>query len=575
MILCNKKIFVLAVTALLSLQTLKAYVPAGYYAAVNGKKSVELKAALSGIISPHQLLGYDALWEYYYLTYTHPDDRSRVLDMYSDNLYYFNSTLAVIGMNKEHCVPKSWWEGGQTIAPGYDLYNVIPSDATANNHKSNSPMGTVQKPTWSNGVITIGTGTANGKDMTFFEPCDKYKGDFARIYFYMATCYPDLTWLADKGSYMSEKLPLTIEDWILPTLINWNLSDPVDAEEIMRNENIAAIQHNRNPFVDYPELVDYIWGSKSAEQFLLADHKANETAKSVFHAATPQFSVIGGTEVEPREVPLGTELIISAATSRSALHLRVSGGEWKVIQPVYEYNPYVKDYVYVTARDVVVVDGTMTIDAYCTLDEREPSETLSYSYKTINYDDLYAFYEDFTSVTGGNNISTSGSSGKWQGNDNFPAEWLSSVYAAGGAVRLGTGSATGTLTTRPISISSETAAVDIDVKGWSSVEGQLKIGLSGCDEQTVTYNAKMTDDFETKTVSFTGYSPMPQLTISTTSKRAFIGSVKVYDSSTSVIEKHVTTECSNLYYSLSGQRLLNAPSAPGIYIHNGRKVIIR
>lgn len=81
---------------------------------------------------------------------------------------------------------------------------------------------------------------------------------------------------------MSERLPLTIGDWILPTLISWNNADPVDEEEILRNENVAAIQHNRNPFVDYPQLVDYIWGSKRDEAFVLSNHHANQMAQSTF-----------------------------------------------------------------------------------------------------------------------------------------------------------------------------------------------------------------------------------------------------------------------------------------------------
>lgn len=39
-------------------------------------------------------------------------------------------------------------------------------------------------------------------------------------------------------------------------LRRWNRQDPVDAEERRRNDVIAAIQGNRNPFIDMPELAD-------------------------------------------------------------------------------------------------------------------------------------------------------------------------------------------------------------------------------------------------------------------------------------------------------------------------------
>ena len=42
------------------------------------------------------------------------------------------------------------------------------------------------------------------------------------------------------------------------TLKRWHILDPVDAEEMERNEQIFNIQHNRNPFIDYPQLADKI-----------------------------------------------------------------------------------------------------------------------------------------------------------------------------------------------------------------------------------------------------------------------------------------------------------------------------
>tara|TARA_B100001113_G_scaffold131034_1_gene107142 strand:- start:415 stop:933 length:519 start_codon:yes stop_codon:yes gene_type:complete len=46
----------------------------------------------------------------------------------------------------------------------------------------------------------------------------------------------------------------------LSSLLDWHLSDPVDDFEINRNEIIFGFQENRNPFIDHPNLVNYLWG---------------------------------------------------------------------------------------------------------------------------------------------------------------------------------------------------------------------------------------------------------------------------------------------------------------------------
>ena len=38
--------------------------------------------------------------------------------------------------------------------------------------------------------------------------------------------------------------------------------DPVSQKEIDRNNAVYEFQHNRNPFIDYPELAEYIWGDQ-------------------------------------------------------------------------------------------------------------------------------------------------------------------------------------------------------------------------------------------------------------------------------------------------------------------------
>ena len=254
-----------------------AGIPEGYYNAANGKKKAELKAALYKVISNHKELGYGNLWTYYekvdYLSATNSQGKHQVMDYYSDEVNYFNGNgTAVNGMNKEHVAPQSWWTGGTSVAVGNDLIQVIPSESKANNAKGNYPLGVVKGAVSYPSNSSANTRMKTGKDASgkmVFEPCDEYKGDFARIYFYVATCYPYVNWQNRTDvnvSFRQEDYP-TIKADILPMLLEWSKNDPVCEWEITRNERVYNEQLNRNPFVDFPNLAEYIWGDSVDFEF--------------------------------------------------------------------------------------------------------------------------------------------------------------------------------------------------------------------------------------------------------------------------------------------------------------------
>ena len=73
------------------------------------------------------------------------------------------------------------------------------------------------------------------------------------------------------GSWVSNGTAGTILDgtsypvyqsWYLNLMLKWHRQDPVSDKEIKRNDAAYDLQHNRNPFIDHPELVEYIWGDK-------------------------------------------------------------------------------------------------------------------------------------------------------------------------------------------------------------------------------------------------------------------------------------------------------------------------
>jgi hypothetical protein len=106
-----------------------------------------------------------------------------------------------------------------------------------------------------------------------FEPAAEYRGDFARAYFYIATAYQDSTWATTyiNEGYINPENYLFFSDKIIGVLLDWHRADPVSDKEICRAEQISSIQHNRNPFIDYPELVEYIWGNKKGQAVSLSE----------------------------------------------------------------------------------------------------------------------------------------------------------------------------------------------------------------------------------------------------------------------------------------------------------------
>jgi len=238
--------------------------PNGYYNSITGKKTQALKTAISSLLLNHTVQEYNSLWGFFPSTDARPD--GTVWDMYSSTVRSFGSTS---GMNREHSFPKSWWGGA--VLPAYtDINHLYPSDGDANMAKSNYPLGVVGAASFNNGVTKVGNNIFAGYSTTstVFEPADEYKGDFARTYFYMVTCYQNYTWsylyMVDQNVYP------TLKPWAASMLMKWHRQDPVSSKENIRNEAVFKIQNNRNAFIDYPQLAEYLWGDSTSVSFGLA-----------------------------------------------------------------------------------------------------------------------------------------------------------------------------------------------------------------------------------------------------------------------------------------------------------------
>lgn len=258
-----------------------ADIPTGYYANAIGKQDEALMTALEGIVFSHTLLGYDYMWIAYDVTDLGSD--GYYIDMYStckyDNTaeHVAGASYVGEGINREHSFPKSWF-GGEVSPMFTDLTMLIPTDAYVNQRRSNYPYGVcngADAVTYTNDELGVtmlgklGKSTYNGYTAKVFEPDDEYKGDFARIYFYMVTCYKSdvRNWPGcDQLDYVTNNYK-AFSSWSIQMLMEWHRADPVSQKELNRNEAVYSEQGNRNPFVDHPELAEYIWGTKQNESW--------------------------------------------------------------------------------------------------------------------------------------------------------------------------------------------------------------------------------------------------------------------------------------------------------------------
>ena len=259
--------------------TIFAAIPSGYYTAADNKKGAALLSALQGCIDGHTVLGYSSLKNYYSDTDFTPE--GYIWDMYSTCEFTLSdnsgSNGVVCGMwNKEHSIPQSWF--GEASPMKSDLFHVYPTDARVNNARSNYPFGETSNrsaiASSPKALGYLGTSNFSGYSGTVFEPVDQYKGDFARTYFYMVARYLDKNFNQSENgkvvfTYSSSTTGLTT--YAVNLFLKWHRQDPVSQKEIDRNNAVYKHQKNRNPFIDYPYLAEYIWGERKNETMVLEE----------------------------------------------------------------------------------------------------------------------------------------------------------------------------------------------------------------------------------------------------------------------------------------------------------------
>jgi endonuclease I len=155
---------------------------------------------------------------------------------------------------REHSWPKSWW-GGSTAPKAYtDVFGVLPADSHVNGKRSNHPYGEVPDPNYvsSEGNKRGFCAPNLGYYGTCFEPVDRVKGFVARGHLFYSVRYID--------EFSCCSLPQVdehvMEPWYKTLIKKWHKEFPPQAWEREFNDRAYTWQGNRNPFIDFPELVD-------------------------------------------------------------------------------------------------------------------------------------------------------------------------------------------------------------------------------------------------------------------------------------------------------------------------------
>jgi endonuclease I len=256
--------------------------PVGYYASLEGLSGVALKQAVQDIIanpSVVRLHSYADIWDIIRTADTNPLNSGQIWDMYLEvpmsKIDQQNGSSIVGKWNREHIFCQS--RGGFNVAmgdvaDGISVWNTTSAASTvdgvsdahhirAENGQENSSRNNKNYGNVSSATVYAGPVGTQGS----------WHGDVARSLFYMAVRFNGLNVVnGDPSEYLPSTSTSSGNIGDLATLLAWNVSDARDDFEMNRNNYVQTWQHNRNPFIDYPLLADYIFGAQYGNPWFAA-----------------------------------------------------------------------------------------------------------------------------------------------------------------------------------------------------------------------------------------------------------------------------------------------------------------
>ena len=284
-------------------------IPTGYYDSLEGLSGNALKQAVQDIIAAPtvRLHSYADIWDIIRTADQNPENSNQIWDMYLEipmAKLDQQTTSSIVGKwNREHIFCQS--RGGFEVANGdtadgigvwnstsaasvvdgvSDAHHIRAENGQENSSRNNKNYGTVNSST-----VYAGPSGTQGS----------WRGDVARALFYMAVRFDGLNVVnGDPSEYLPSTSIASGNIGDLATLLVWNHSDPRDDFEMNRNNYIYTWQMNRNPFIDYPLLVDYIFGANFGQPWSssLSIQNPIENKVAVYPNPTTDYIIVAGLE---------------------------------------------------------------------------------------------------------------------------------------------------------------------------------------------------------------------------------------------------------------------------------------
>lgn len=214
-----------------------------YYSSTFNKLEQDLKNSLHNLIDGHQSLGYNSARDAMFMNIDNKKNNGQGASQNTlecpytgrQAIGYSNRQDAQnnFSFNTEHTYPQSMFGGSEPMKS--DMYHLYPTDATSNSQRGNLPFGVVSNPSWTEG--------GSKKNSSAFEPRDQHKGPVSRAMMYFVIRYGNMS------NFLSSQESI---------LRSWHSSYLPDAAEQRRNDDINALQGNRNPFIDFPQFIERI-----------------------------------------------------------------------------------------------------------------------------------------------------------------------------------------------------------------------------------------------------------------------------------------------------------------------------
>ena len=307
--------------------------PAGYYDSLEGLSGAALKQAVQDIIANPAVVrahNYGDIIEILKTADQNPKNSNEVWLMYVEQsrskLEFQDTGINTGKWNREHIYPQSrggYTDGTSSIPDGINIWlptnanDILAGHADAHHLRAEDGAENSLRSNKDYGLTGY-----NGPSGTL----GSWKGDVARSVFYMAVRYNALSVV---NGDIADTTVGQLGD--LASLLTWNTLDPSDDFEMNRNNYIYTWQVNRNPFIDYPDLANYIWGAKVGQAWhfnLSTNDFANLKVNLYPNPAKKSITISGLNEAATIEIysSIGAKVLETKFTGETKLNVDFPSG---------------------------------------------------------------------------------------------------------------------------------------------------------------------------------------------------------------------------------------------------------